>query len=198
MTPAEHREAAAQHALAHGADLLRDALAAPVTDRRENLDALEVGVREPPRRLRRNALPRRARPDPVAEVRDAGCLVHMTQAARAEETAAVEDPELEARAFLTAAQRGPNPLLRVLQRVRRPAPVHPAADLDARFVHGAKYRERIPHLQGPDVDPRSQFREHAENQAEPPLRLLADSSRQTARRNFERGEGAAGAKASLL
>jgi len=108
----------------------------------------------------------RGRPDPVAEVRDAGRFVDMVEAACAEKAPPVEDAELEARTVFPAAQRRADPLLGIGQRIRRPAPVHPAADLDARFVDGAEHRRRVAHLERPDVDPGSPLREPAEDQAE--------------------------------
>src|SRR5690606_6757248 len=129
--------------LAHGAVLLLDALAAPVADGGGDLDPLEVGLREAPRddsprRLGRDALPCCARAHPVAQVRDPGLDVR--ESARAEEPPTVENAELKARAVVPAAQRRANPLLRVGQRIRRLAPVHPTADLDARLVDGTIHR----------------------------------------------------------
>src|SRR5690554_4788727 len=132
--PAEDLEPAAKHALPHRPDLLRHPLAAAIADRGKNLDALHVRVRErplddAPRRFGGYALPGRARPDPIAEIRDARGAIDAAQAARADEATPGEDAELEARAFVAAVERRANPFLGVVERVRRPAPVHPPADL---------------------------------------------------------------------
>src|SRR5690606_34596430 len=174
VMPAEDREPAAQHALLDGADLLRDALAAAIADRGENLDALDVGVRESPfddapRRLRRDALPRGARPDPIAEIRDARGGIDSAQAARADEAPPGEDAELIARALVAAVERRADPFLRVVERVRRPAPVHPPADLGARLVDRAEDLGRIPHLERTHVNLAAKLDELAEDQLPPPF-----------------------------
>src|SRR5690606_29872003 len=148
---------------------LGNALTSAISRRRENLDPFEIGVRKAPfdhapRRLRRDALPRCTRPHPVAEIRDTRRLVDPAEPARAEKPSPVEDPELKARAVLAAAQCRPDPLLGVVQRIRRLAPVHPAADLDARLVYGAKHGRRVPHLERTYIDPRLELRKSAEDQ----------------------------------
>src|SRR5690606_17923343 len=61
VTPPEHGQTRAEHALADRADLLGDALAAAIADRGEDLDPLYVRVREAPR----DPAPRGLRSDPL-------------------------------------------------------------------------------------------------------------------------------------
>src|SRR5690606_3319973 len=106
--------------------------------------------------------------DPVAEIRDARGAVDAAQAARADEAPSGEDTEFEARAFVAAVERRANPFLGVVERVRRPAPVHPPADLGPRLVDRAKDVERVPHLERTNLNLVARLDAPAEDQLQPP------------------------------
>jgi hypothetical protein len=150
-------DAAARDALEGAARLLGDATARGIVHLRHDLDAREAQRAESPSRKQANAIgreapPRAARPDPVAEIRKVLDAVELVDADAAERFTRfrIEKAEVAIAVLggpITLAER--DPLFGVLERVAGVAPAHPAAHFLPGFVDRRVERIAIAGRQGP-------------------------------------------------